>query len=352
MYVELKNIDKSFGGFRAAAGVSFSIEKGKLAGMLGPSGSGKTTILRMIAGLEHPDSGDIYIDGVRVNDIAASRRGVGFVFQNYALFRYMNVFDNIAFGLEVQKKDKKFINERVSGLIKLIGLEGMERRHPHQLSGGQKQRVAFARALAPNPHLLLLDEPFGAIDAKVRKELRIWLRETIVKVGITSIFVTHDQDEAIEVADEIIVTNSGRIEQKGSPSDIYKHPATPFAAKFIGQSSILENYAVLKGFEPTEGYDRALIRPEFIHVTKFGKQQYVNAAEEGILEGVFFRGGLLELRVKIKEMHFTTYRSPEEEELSPGERVSVVIYRLFLYDDTRVLLVKNSMLEDTNPVFI
>lgn len=213
MYVELKNINKTFGNYKASDNVNFTIEQGKLIGLLGPSGSGKTTILRMIAGLETPDSGEIIIDGKVVNDIPASKRGIGFVFQNYALFRYMTVFDNIAFGLKIQKKDKKYIKERVSELVELIGLKGLEKRYPSQLSGGQKQRVAFARALAPNPTLLLLDEPFAAIDAKVRQELRSWLKEMIEKLGVTSIFVTHDQDEAIEVADEIIITNKGRIEQ-------------------------------------------------------------------------------------------------------------------------------------------
>ena len=212
--------------------------------MLGPSGSGKTTILRMIAGLEHPDSGDIIIDGKVVNDIPASKRGIGFVFQNYALFRYMTVYDNIAFGLRVQKVSKKKIDERVKELIKLIGLEGLDNRFPSQLSGGQRQRVAFARALAPNPQLLLLDEPFAAIDAKVRQELRSWLKEMIEKLGVTSIFVTHDQDEAIEVADEIIITNKGRVEQKGSPVEIYQNPQTAFAASFFGQTSLVKTIQV------------------------------------------------------------------------------------------------------------
>lgn len=352
MYVELKNINKHFEKFQASDNVSFSIEKGKLVGLLGPSGSGKTTILRMIAGLECPDSGDIFIGGVRMNDIPASKRGIGFVFQNYALFRYMSVFDNIAFGLEVQKKDRKTIKERVGEMIKLIGLEGMEKRYPHQLSGGQRQRVAFARALAPNPHLLLLDEPFAAIDAKVRKELRSWLRETITKVGITSIFVTHDQDEAIEVADEIIVTNNGRVEQKGSPVQIYKNPATPFAAQFIGQSLVLEDYGALHGFEKAEGYGQAVIRPEFINITKVGKQLYENAAEDGIVEDVLFRGNLLELHVKVKGMRIVAYRSLEDEEIIEGEHVSVLIYRLYLYNKDQVLLVENNMLVDNNPVFI
>lgn len=172
MYVELRNINKNYGDFKASDNVNFGIEKGKLIGLLGPSGSGKTTILRMIAGLETPDSGDIVIDGKVVNDVKPSERGIGFVFQSYALFRYMTVYDNIAFGLKVQKADKKYIKERVSELMNLIGLSGLEKRYPSQLSGGQRQRVAFARALAPNPQLLLLDEPFAAIDAKVRQELR------------------------------------------------------------------------------------------------------------------------------------------------------------------------------------
>ena len=233
MYVEMKHIDKTFDGFQASRDVSFGVEKGHLAALLGPSGSGKTTILRMIAGLDKPDSGDIIIDGVRVNDIPGSKRGIGFVFQNYALFRYMTVADNIAFGLEVQKKSKAEIKERVEELLELISMEELGKRYPHQLSGGQRQRVAFARALAPNPHLLLLDEPFAAIDAKVRRELRTWLRNMIEKVGITSIFVTHDQEEAMEVADTVIITNRGKVEQIGTPEDICLHPQTEFAADFI-----------------------------------------------------------------------------------------------------------------------
>ena len=177
MYVELKNINKTYGSYQASRNVNFGIEKGKLIGLLGPSGSGKTTILRMIAGLETPDSGEVIIDGKVVNDVPASQRGIGFVFQNYALFRYMTVYDNVAFGLKVQKADKKKIDARVRELIKLVGLEGLEKRYPSQLSGGQRQRVAFARALAPNPQVLLLDEPFAAIDAKIRQELRSWLKD-------------------------------------------------------------------------------------------------------------------------------------------------------------------------------
>ena len=244
MYVEMKNINKTFDGFQASRDVSFGVEKGHLAALLGPSGSGKTTILRMIAGLDKPDSGDIIIDGVRVNDIPGSKRGIGFVFQNYALFRYMTVADNIAFGLEVQKKSKTEIKERVGELLELISMEELGKRYPHQLSGGQRQRVAFARALAPNPHLLLLDEPFAAIDAKVRRELRTWLRNMIEKVGITSIFVTHDQEEAMEVADTVIITNQGKVEQIGTPEEICLHPQTDFVADFIDAARYVAMMAV------------------------------------------------------------------------------------------------------------
>lgn len=233
MYLEMKNIYKTFDGFHASNDVNFSVEKGDLAALLGPSGSGKTTILRMIAGLDTPDSGDIIINNVKVNSLPGSKRGIGFVFQNYALFRYMTVADNIAFGLEVQKKSKVEIRERVEELLELISMQDLGKRYPHQLSGGQRQRVAFARALAPNPLLLLLDEPFAAIDAKVRRELRTWLKEMIGRVGITSIFVTHDQEEAMEVADTIIVTNQGRVEQIGTPEEICLHPQTDFVADFI-----------------------------------------------------------------------------------------------------------------------
>lgn len=353
MHVELRNINKTFGDFKASENISFGIEKGKLIGLLGPSGSGKTTILRMLAGLEYPDSGDIYINGTRVNDLPASKRGIGFVFQNYALFRYMTVYDNIAFGLEVQKKSKKECKEKVEELLSLIGLEGLGGRYPNQLSGGQKQRVAFARALAPSPQLLLLDEPFAAIDAKVRQELRSWLKETINMVGITSIFVTHDQDEAIEVADEIIITNNGRIEQKGSPLDIYRDPQTLFVAEFVGQSSLLDDYDRLIGFKSTNNCLKAIIRPEFIKVTK--KEEpllYPNSVEKGIVWTVSFRGSYSEIKIKVKDYLLTATRSLEEVPLTPGEEVNVLIYRLFTFGEQGSHVLENSALEDKNPVFI
>lgn len=342
MYVEMKNIKKSYGDFLASNHVSFGIEKGKLVALLGPSGSGKTTLLRMIAGLENPDEGDILIDGVRVNDIPASKRGIGFVFQNYALFRYMTVYDNVAFGLELAKVPKKEIKARVTELLALTGLSGLEKRYPNQLSGGQRQRVAFARALAPNPQVLLLDEPFAAIDAKVRTELRSWLKEMVVKLGITSIFVTHDQDEAVEVADEIIITNHGIVEQLGSPLEIYKSPNTPFVAQFIGRSTIVENYEKLKGFEPIEGAKQAVVRPEFLKIEKAGKlQQHICAAEDGLVTDVVFKGNRMDIVIDIQGITVIGERSLEEEMLTVGEKVAVLVYRLCAFDAEKTFLLEN-----------
>lgn len=349
MYVELKNINKNFGDYKASDNVNFGVEKGKLIGFLGPSGSGKTTILRMIAGLETPDSGDIIIDGVRVNDLAASKRGIGFVFQNYALFRYMTVYDNIAFGLRVQKADKKKIDERVRELIKLIGLEGLEKRYPSQLSGGQRQRVAFARALAPNPQLLLLDEPFAAIDAKVRKELRSWLREMIEKLGVTSIFVTHDQDEAIEVADEIIITNKGRIEQTGTPIEIYHNPKTAFTASFFGETTFVDDYSKFHNFEHIENAEKAIVRPEFVKVTKKNEvQKYKSSASHGVTKNVLFRGDSIEVVVDVDGTELKARRGLDEQAIEVGEEVDVFLYRIFVtVGDKAYLLDNKSISEDS-----
>lgn len=351
MYVELKNINKTFGDYKASDNVNFGIEKGKLIGLLGPSGSGKTTILRMIAGLENPDSGEIVIDGKVVNDIPASKRGIGFVFQNYALFRYMTVFDNIAFGLKIQKKSKKLIKERVNELVKLIGLEGLEKRYPSQLSGGQKQRVAFARALAPNPNLLLLDEPFAAIDAKVRQELRSWLKDMIERLGVTSIFVTHDQSEAIEVADEIIITNKGRIEQIGSPIDIYQHPETAFSASFFGQTTTLDDYTKFKTFDVVDNVDRAVIRPEFVKVTKLSETTAQKASVSvGEVIKTSFRGDNIEIAVKCDGGTVYAYRGLDETPITVGEKVNVFLYRLFITKGDEVQILRNKSLQEESVI--
>lgn len=354
MYVELKNINKNYGDFKASDNVSFGIEKGKLIGLLGPSGSGKTTILRMIAGLETPDSGEIVIDNKVVNDIPASKRGIGFVFQSYALFRYMTVHDNVAFGLNYgpyKIRDKAAIDKRVNELLTLVGLEGLGNRYPSQLSGGQRQRVAFARALAPNPHLLLLDEPFAAIDAKVRQELRSWLKHIIEKLGITSIFVTHDQDEAIEVADEIIITNRGRVEQKGTPLEIYQSPKTAFTAAFFGQTSYLDDYIRFKCFEEISGVEKAIVRPEFVRITKKEEnQKFKSSAEEGIVESVSFRGSFIEIGITLHGSHFFARRELEEPLVEIGEKVDVFIYRIFLTKGDDAYLVENSSLREESVV--
>lgn len=341
MYVELEDINKYFGSFRASSNVNFGIEKGKLIALLGPSGSGKTTILRMIAGLETPDDGTIRINGSVVNHIAAGKRKIGFVFQNYALFRYMTVYENIAFGLETQKKGKAETVARVAELIELVGLKGMEKRYPNQLSGGQKQRVAFARALAPNPQLLLLDEPFAAIDAKVRLELRTWLREMISRVGITSIFVTHDQDEAIEVADEIIVTNKGHIEQIGTPEEIYKTPKTAFVAQFIGQTAVISGSSLEKFTLPSDTLD-IVIRPEFVSVAKKNEStRYEASTVTGIVENVKFCGNNLELKVRRGDYVFTAYRLLDDEPIECEEEVNLFIYRVFACNEKGAVLVEN-----------
>ena len=352
MYIELRNINKSFGSFKASDNVSFGLEKGKLIGLLGSSGSGKTTILRMLAGLEKQDSGDILINGRNVNGVPASERGIGFVFQNYALFPFMTVNANIAYGLKVQKKDNKFISDRVNELLELVGLPDVGKRYPDQLSGGQRQRIALARALAPQPELLLLDEPFAAIDAKVRKELRTWLRETIDKIGITSIFVTHDQDEAIEVADEIVVTNNGRVEQVGSPSEIYLEPATPFVAQFIGQSVVIENLGRLKGFS---GSGKALIRPEFIEINKFednGFHEFETAMENAVVDDVSFRGNAFEVRASIGDISVTGRYPLSSPRLHKGDSVKIFIKKLYTIDDNSTSIIVNKALDVSDVYYI
>lgn len=355
MYIELKNINKTFGDFKASDNVSFGIEKGRLIGLLGPSGSGKTTILRMLAGLEKQDSGDIFIDGKNVNDLPPSERGIGFVFQSYALFPFMTVYDNIAYGLKVQKKDKAFIKARVAELLELVGLPDVGKRYPSQLSGGQRQRIALARALAPSPELLLLDEPFAAIDAKVRKELRTWLRETIDKIGITSIFVTHDQDEAIEVADEIVITNKGRVEQVGNPVEIYSEPKTPFVAQFIGQSAMIEDYGRLKGFEQSGEGNTAIIRPEFIEINKFedgGYHQFESSMEDAVVEDVFFRGSAFEVRADINGISITGRYPLSSPRLKKGDKIKILIKKLYTISGNSTDIHVNKALDDSELYYI
>ena len=247
MSITLQHLNKHFGHFQALNNINLNVPTGKLTSLLGPSGCGKTTLLRIIAGLEHADSGTILFDGQDVTTKHVRERKVGFVFQHYALFRHMNVFDNIAFGLSVlpkaERPGKEQIRAKVEELLSLVQLSHLAKSYPHQLSGGQRQRIALARALAVEPKVLLLDEPFGALDAKVRKELRRWLRRLHDELHVTSIFVTHDQEEALEVADRVVVINQGKIEQSGSPQQVWEHPASPFVYGFLGDVNLFHGRA-------------------------------------------------------------------------------------------------------------
>jgi sulfate transport system ATP-binding protein len=241
MAISVNNVTKRFGDFVALNDVSIDVPDGGLTALLGPSGSGKSTLLRVIAGLEQPDSGQVCISGEDNTQTPVQDRNVGFVFQHYAAFKHMTVFDNVAFGLKIRGEGSGTIRERVRKLINLVHLRGFEKRFPNQLSGGQRQRMALARALAVEPRVLLLDEPFGALDAKVRQELRTWLRRLHEDVHVTTIFVTHDQEEAMDVAEQIIVMNDGEVEQSGGPRDLYEHPASEFVMSFIGPAHRLGN---------------------------------------------------------------------------------------------------------------
>jgi sulfate/thiosulfate transport system ATP-binding protein len=238
--IELKNVSKRYGQVAAVEDITFAVNEGELLALLGPSGSGKTTVLRLIAGLETPASGGIFIRGTQVNGVPVQKRNIGFVFQNYALFKNMTVFDNIAFGLKVKKWGRPRMADRIGELAALLELNGLLQRYPHQLSGGQRQRVAIARALAPGPDVLLLDEPFAAVDAQIRQELRQWLVHLHQDLKLTVIFVTHDQEEAMEVADRIVVFSKGRLEQIGVPREVYEKPRNEFVARFVGVMNVLE----------------------------------------------------------------------------------------------------------------
>jgi len=259
MSIEVRNVTKKYGDLAVCDNLSLDVPAGELVALLGPSGSGKTTLLRIIAGLEVPDAGSVLFHGEDATNTGVRDRNVGFVFQHYALFGHMTIAENIAFGLRVRPKatrpSEREIRARVADLLKLVQLDWLADRHPHQLSGGQRQRVALARALAVEPGLLLLDEPFGALDAKVRKELRRWLRRLHDEMHVTSVFVTHDQEEAMEVADRVVVMNAGRIEQQGAPDHVYDHPATPFVLQFLGDVNLF-----------ARGADTDYVRPHEIDI--------------------------------------------------------------------------------------
>ena len=278
MSIEVKNLVKRFGQTTVCDHLNLSIPSGQLVALLGPSGSGKTSLLRIIAGLETPDSGAVYFNGEDTTHVAVRERNVGFVFQHYALFGHMSIFENVAFGLRVRPKETRpseaQIKAKVTELLKLVQLDWIADRYPHQLSGGQRQRIALARALAVEPKVLLLDEPFGALDAKVRKDLRRWLRDLHKAMGLTSIFVTHDQEEALELADRVVVMSQGRIEQIGAPDAVYMNPETPFVSHFVGETNRL----------PASGGE-IHFRPHEITVTPDG-------SEAVLVDNVFRKGAV------------------------------------------------------------
>jgi sulfate/thiosulfate transport system ATP-binding protein len=341
MSIEIRNIVKSFGAFKALDDVSLDIDTGELVALLGPSGCGKTTLLRIIAGLEHADAGSVLFHGEDTTAIDVRKRQVGFVFQHYALFRHMTVFENVAFGLNVRPRTERLakaeIADRVHRLLGMVQLDFMADRLPNQLSGGQRQRVALARALAVEPRVLLLDEPFGALDAQVRKDLRRWLRRLHDDLHITSVFVTHDQEEAMEVSDRVVVMNRGRIEQVGAPSTIYDEPVSPFVYEFVGQvnafpARIADGWAEVGGTRiPAPGFAGVLdpaavayIRPHEIAVSEHSSDtdgQFAVDVEDCAIAGPIMR---LETRValtgEILQIELPRGTSPWRE-LAPGQRL-------------------------------
>jgi sulfate transport system ATP-binding protein len=343
MDVTIESVERAFGETAALRDVSLKIASGELLALLGPSGSGKTTLLRILGGLDFPTAGRVLFGEEDALSLRVQERNVGFVFQNYALFRHMTVFDNIAFGLNVRPRDRRptrqQIAARVADLLRLVQLEGLEKRYPSQLSGGQRQRVALARALAIEPRILLLDEPFGALDAKVRRELRRWLREIHDRTGHTTVFVTHDQEEAVELADRIVVLNHGRIEQIGTPDEIYDAPASPFVAGFIGESNALD-VTVSAGnvlFEgkrldlPAEGADgpRTLVfRPHHAEVVSRGGIDATVVSERR-----HDAARRLDLEIGQNRQRIEVDVPATGERLRKGDRITVLPERWWLFEE-------------------
>jgi len=344
--VSVENVERAFGDTPALHGVSLEIKSGELVALLGPSGSGKTTLLRILAGLDFPNAGRVMFGGEDALRLTVQQRNVGFVFQNYALFRHMRVFDNVAFGLEVRpsarRPAKTEISARVMELLKLVQLDGLDQRYPSQLSGGQRQRVALARALAIEPRILLLDEPFGALDAKVRRELRRWLREIHDHTGHTTVFVTHDQEEAIELADRIVVLNQGKIEQVGTPDEIYDNPASPFVAGFIGESNALpvtadagklsldDRALDLAGAPDVQGSRTLVFRPH--HVDVMGTRPggiagwVISERRHGAVRRLEVEIGTSRHRIEVDVR-------ADEPKSKKGDRISVLPNRWWLFDE-------------------
>lgn len=336
--LDIQNLSYHFGSFPAVDRVSFDVREGELVTLLGPSGSGKSTILRLIAGLLRPSTGNVFIAGTDATELPPQRRNIGFVFQQYALFRHMSVFDNIAFGLRVHKWKKPDITARVYELLRMVQLEGKERKRPTQLSGGERQRVALARALAPQPRVLLLDEPFGAVDAKVRIELREWLRRLHDEFHVTSVFVTHDQDEALELSDRLVVLHKGKIEQIGTPEQVYEQPLTPFVTGFVGPVNQIvaearNGMARGGGFAAeapwAEGAAPALVmvRPTDIVVQAAGAEGTACTVRRSVRIG-----SLLKVELETPDGQVLTVHLPgAEERLEAGQPVMVRLLRAWAY---------------------
>ena len=342
---------------QALAGVDLEVKKGEFVSIMGSSGSGKSTLMNILGCLDKPTSGDYILDGINISKVKDSQlsqirnKKIGFVFQSFNLLPKLNALENVELPMVYAGIDSATIRKKAENALEWVGLAGRMKHKPNEMSGGQRQRVAFARALAPNPQLLLLDEPFAAIDAKVRQELRSWLKEMIEKLGVTSIFVTHDQDEAIEVADEIIITNKGRVEQKGSPVEIYQNPQTAFAASFFGQTSLIENYTGFSTFDEIENAESAILRPEFVKITKKNEvQKYKTSAAEGVVERVSFRGNNIELTVRCKDNVFTARRGLDENPIEAGEKVDVFIYRMFVTAGDKAYLIENKALNENSMI--
>jgi sulfate transport system ATP-binding protein len=335
--IHVEGLWKRFGSFEAVKDVTFTAEAGSITALLGPSGSGKSTVLRMIAGLEEPTSGRIWMEGEEHTFKTVQERRVGFVFQHFALFRHMTVAQNVGFGLSVRKQPKAEQRSRVAELLELVQLSGFRDRYPDQLSGGQRQRVALARALAPEPKVLLLDEPFGALDARVRQELRHWLDELHRELGVTSLLVTHDQDEALELANRVVVMHEGRVEQVGSPSEVYDDPATPFVAGFVGTANVLHGHVVdghvQFGAHRVAGADhleegtgaRAFVRPNDVRLTAHENGNGVRATVERIVT----LGWISRIILRLPDEQVLTAELPNDEigDLGLGSTVFVDLRR-------------------------
>jgi sulfate transport system ATP-binding protein len=346
MSIELKSVSKHFGKVPAVADVSFTVTEGELIALLGPSGSGKTTVLRLIAGLESPESGGIFVRGTQVNGLPVQKRNIGFVFQSYALFKHMTVLGNIAFGLKIKKWPSDRIQARVQELAALLDLRGLLERYPHQLSGGQRQRVAIGRALAPGPDVLLLDEPFAAVDAQIRQELRQWLVRVHLELKLTILFVTHDQEEAMEVADRIIIFSKGRVEQIGAPQEVYEKPINEFVARFVGVMNIME-LEVRNGAARQEELEfpahgladgqkmRIGFRPYAVQVSADGSAYRYRA----VLRRTYFLGVMLRLEMELPSGLVLRSRISKEDYarlgLADGRTVSFQIrsYRILSKED-------------------